>query len=365
MRYLIVVISFLFSIGLSAQVLNSLIVSADTILIGDEITVLHRVIVPSDIELQGIDYSPLIDGLKTQNMFNGEEQDADAFWMGKYENYENKIVPTQALTLHNQNGKKLYTDTLTLSLYQAGRYILPNPTPILDTTRYEAEIIDIESPTVAVMVTKTISDFLTAAGDSLSPEKIKAGMVSNVSIIKTDKVWQDYIWHVLIPLVLLIMALIAFYIIRKRQKEANRVWLEKPTAPADYHARQRLKKIEEEQLWKHGKEKVYQSDLTYMIREYLENRYNIKALESTTEEIKKALKGQVTIVQETELIEILQIADLVKFAKAQPSEDINESFLKKAKSFVESTRVDDADFVESEYDKQLIAYEQQQLLKKK
>ncbi len=365
MKYFLVIISILFSFGLSAQVLNSLNVSADTILIGDEIIVLNRVVVPSNVEIKGIDYSPLVNGLKTQNMFNGEEQDADAFWMGKYENYNNKIVPVQALTLQNENGKKLYTDTLTLSLYQAGLYTLPNPTPILDTSRYDAEIIDIESPTVAVMITKAISDFLTATGDSLSPDKIKAGMISNTSILKTEKVWQDYIWHVLIPLVLFIMALIAFFIIRKRQKEANMVWLEKPTAPADYHARKRLRKIEEEQLWKNGKEKVYQSDLTYMIREYLENRYNIKALESTTEEIKKALKGQVTVLQETELIEILQIADLVKFAKAQPSEDINESFLQKAISFVESTRIDDASFVEVEYDKQLKAYEKQQLLRKK
>jgi len=317
--------------------------------------------VPSNIEIKAIDYSPMVEGLKTQNMFNGEEQDADVYWMGKFENYENKIIPVREISFQNSNGSKIYTDTLTLTLYQAGLYAIPSPTPVLDTLIYDAEIMDMQSPTVLVSVTKKTSDFLSAVGDSLSPEKLKAAMAANTGIIKTAKVWQDYIWHVLIPLILILGLLTAYLLYRKRQKELNRVLIEKPLAPADYHAQKRISKIEEEQLWKHEKEKVYQSDLTYMIREYLENRYDINALESTTEEIKKSLKGEVSLTQEAELIEILQIADLVKFAKAQPSEDINESFLRRAKSFVESTKLESDDFDATAYEDQLIAYQKQQL----
>ena len=363
MKYsLVVILSFLAN-AMFAQIINSVMVSADTILIADEIRVLSRVQVPSTIQIQAIDYSPMVEGLKTQNMFNGEEQDADVYWMGKFENYENKTIPVRELSAQNVNGNKVYVDTLTLTLYQAGLYTIPSPTPILDTLLYPAEIMNVQSPTVMVAVTKKTSDFLAAVGDSISPDKIKAGMSANTGIIKTAKVWQDYIWQVLLPLILFLAVVIGYLLYNRRQAELNRVLIEKPIAPADYHALKRIRKIEKEQLWKHGKEKVYQSDLTYMIREYLENRYEIKALESTTEEIKKSLKGEVSQTQEGELIEILQIADLVKFAKAQPSEDINESFLQRAKSFVNSTKIEDTEFDESAYDRQLLAYQKQSLKK--
>jgi len=39
------------------------------------------------------------------------------------------------------------------------------------------------------------------------------------------------------------------------------------------------------------------------------------------------------------LKDLLQIADLVKFAKAKPSENIHESFFQKAYTFVDNTKL--------------------------
>ena len=100
-----------------------------------------------------------------------------------------------------------------------------------------------------------------------------------------------------------------------------------------------LGKLKEEKLWQQGQVKEYQSRLTYIIREYLENRYEVPALESTTEEIQRSLK-QVDFDSswKDKLSNILQVADLVKFAKAKPPVDFHDQVWKEAEDFVLATK---------------------------
>jgi hypothetical protein len=76
-----------------------------------------------------------------------------------------------------------------------------------------------------------------------------------------------------------------------------------------------------------------------IIRTYLEARYGIPALENTTEEILSALRSKwLTSSNNKLLMEILTLADLVKFARAEPSSEVHSSTLQQAKVFVESTK---------------------------
>ena len=76
-----------------------------------------------------------------------------------------------------------------------------------------------------------------------------------------------------------------------------------------------------------------------IIREYLENRYDVPALESTTEEIVQNIsKANLNMSDVDSLKRILQVADLVKFAKAKPDESIHESFMNEAEGFVKRTK---------------------------
>ena len=64
----------------------------------------------------------------------------------------------------------------------------------------------------------------------------------------------------------------------------------------------------------------------------------MSALESTTDEIVKNLTEELNSDDDViSLKRILQVADLVKFAKAKPDENIHESFMDEAESFVERT----------------------------
>jgi len=110
--------------------------------------------------------------------------------------------------------------------------------------------------------------------------------------------------------------------------------------PAHIIAQRKLQALKSEQLWQNGAIKEYQSQLTFIVREYLENRYGISALESTTYEILGDLKPiHLSEDWKGKLREMLELADLVKFAKAEPAESTHEKLMGYAIEFVEKTKL--------------------------
>lgn len=88
-----------------------------------------------------------------------------------------------------------------------------------------------------------------------------------------------------------------------------------------------------------GKTKLFYSELSRILRSYLEVRFKIPALENTSDEILKTLRSKFLNDPARNLLqEILSVADLVKFAKAEPSQEVHLYALQKAKEFVELTK---------------------------
>ena len=85
--------------------------------------------------------------------------------------------------------------------------------------------------------------------------------------------------------------------------------------------------------------KQYHSKLTDILREYLENRFKIQALEQTTEEILFGMRN-VAVDEESKakLKRILILADLVKFAKEHPLPNENELSLNNTYDFINGTK---------------------------
>ncbi len=109
--------------------------------------------------------------------------------------------------------------------------------------------------------------------------------------------------------------------------------------PPDEIALTKLHDLDKKQLWQQGKIKDFQSELTFILREYLEGRYEIPALESTTYEIIKELKDrEISKEQTSNLKQILETADLVKFAKSEPPIEINQQAFDAIKAFVLDTK---------------------------
>jgi len=144
-----------------------------------------------------------------------------------------------------------------------------------------------------------------------------------------------------LAVILLIAAGIYFYV--KRKNPIAALLKEKPKEPAHVIALRELDHIKEKKLWQKGHIKAFYSDLTDVLRRYLEERYGIPAPEQITSEIMTSLR-QVDLPDEKvadRLKQILELADLVKFAKMEPLPDENDLSLMNAYFFVNQTKYEE------------------------
>lgn len=140
-----------------------------------------------------------------------------------------------------------------------------------------------------------------------------------------------------IALVVIAVAYLIYRVIKNKLN--NRDMFGRPVVvdPPHIVALRQLEKIRNEKLWVSNQKQFY-TDLTDALREYIENRYGIQAMEQTSAEILEDLSGvnmEPKIYKE--LAELLNVSDLVKFAKYTALEQECESSVPAAVRFVNST----------------------------
>ena len=142
--------------------------------------------------------------------------------------------------------------------------------------------------------------------------------------------------------VALLFAGVIYLLVRYMHKRGRRISdLFKPAPPVPAHivAIEALEKLRNEKLWQNNKHKLYYSGLSDILRSYLAGRFEVSAMEMTTDEIADALHNiDIEQKQKMNLLAVLRDADLVKFAKATPEAEENELAWSKAFYFVESTK---------------------------
>lgn len=150
-------------------------------------------------------------------------------------------------------------------------------------------------------------------------------------------------WILGIILLATIVFLIIYAISRRRKNIPLFTLPAKPKLPPHVIALGELDKLKEEQLWQHDKVKDYYTRLTDIIRVYLEERYEIPAMEQTSQEILSQFKGDHSSIKGklfTGLQRTLETSDLVKFAKYTPLADENHYVLTQAYTLVEETKAE-------------------------
>ena len=144
--------------------------------------------------------------------------------------------------------------------------------------------------------------------------------------------------------VILIGAIIFFLLYSIKRKKKNKPIFarpKKPKEPAHIIALRELDRIKTEKVWQQGKTKQYYSELTDTLRTYIEDRFEIRAMEKVTDEILESFRIQKDVLSDknfANLSQILQLADLVKFAKYQPLPDDDNLALVNAFFFVNDTK---------------------------
>ncbi len=111
--------------------------------------------------------------------------------------------------------------------------------------------------------------------------------------------------------------------------------------PAHIIALGELESLKTKELWQHDLIKQYYSELSDILRNYIENRFNILAMESTTDEINLDLKDILESNDRDLLNEFLSTADLVKFAKGTPGESSSDYYMEVVKRFVLKTKLEE------------------------
>ena len=208
--------------------------------------------------------------------------------------------------------EELKTDTLKsyllkkylLTSFDSGQYVIPQQLVLINNKKHYTDWLLINVATVKVDTTK----------QKLFP--IKA--IQSEPYTLDDA--KPYLWWILLGL--LVLAAIIYFIFRKKKVKEE---IKAPAIPAIEIAIQRLKELDDKQLWQNNKIKAYYVELTDILRTYVEDDLSIPALESTTDELIETItdfnqSSKMGISKETikNFSALLKTGDLVKFAKAKP-----------------------------------------------
>ncbi|KJD34174.1 hypothetical protein PK35_04180 [Tamlana nanhaiensis] len=191
-------------------------------------------------------------------------------------------------------------------------------------TQFDSGTYTIPQQKIIITDKAFLTDSLKVEVNNVVVDTTKQGLYDIKPIIGVEKSSGDWWKTALIVLLIIavITALLYWFIWRKKPlTEEEKIAL----LPPYDRAKLALKKLDESTYLEEENLKDYYSDLTFIIRKYLDEKVYDRALESTTDELIDRLKllkqgNQVDLSNDDikNLESILKRADLVKFAKSAP-----------------------------------------------
>ena len=161
-------------------------------------------------------------------------------------------------------------------------------------------------------------------------------------IYKAPIWWWGILRWVLLAIAIVGIGIGGYYLItylKKRTSHEEVAAAAEPLRPAEEVALEKLDIIREQKIWQTGQVKEYHTQLTDVVREYIDRRFDVSSTEQTSDETLRAmrqpLKEQKDLYEQ--LRKMLTLADLVKFAKWTTTPDENELSLRSAYAFVKET----------------------------
>lgn len=151
--------------------------------------------------------------------------------------------------------------------------------------------------------------------------------------------WSPMFW--LAILMLLLCGINYYLIIRLRENKPiiTKIRIIKKILPHQ-KALNAIEKIKSEHLQRSEDQKIYYTELTETIRQYINERFGFNAMEMTSSEIIDRLQESGDQKMVDELRELFQTADLVKFAKYSTLINENDLNLVNAINFIDQTKLE-------------------------
>lgn len=222
-----------------------------------------------------------------------------------------EMVSASAIDTFRQQERYRLVKQYYLTQFDSGAYTIPSQKILVDSKVFPTDSIKIEVRSVVV--------------DTLKQPMYGIKPIINVPNPSN----KTYLWvAIIIGAILLIGFLVYWFFFRKKpltQEEKIKL------LPPFERALLGLKNLQNSKYLIESKHKEYYSQMTDIVREYLEEEVHISATESTTDELLQKIQllqdsGKLHLSTDTvnNLKRVLKNADLVKFAKSKPSDSVAE-----------------------------------------
>jgi len=221
--------------------------------------------------------------------------------------------------IEDNEGHIVARSYFTLTAFSTGQFEIP----ALD-FRYRGIESEQEETLKTEPVTITVESVLTAESDDI--RDIKAPM----------EIPRDWLRLILALVTGSLVALAILILWRKRkklsEKESTQV---SPVLPPHIAAYRALNRLSDSDLLDRGEVVRYHVEVSEIIRRYFAGRFDVDALEMTSQDLLASLPREVPLSLPQEL---LRQCDLVKFAKFEPSRTESERVLQLAYEIIEITK---------------------------
>ena len=224
--------------------------------------------------------------------------------------------------LLNDGRRSLITQEYTITSFDSALYYLPPMEVTVDNKPYRSKALALKVYSMPV--------------DTVHPDQF----FGPKTVMQAPFAWED--WYVTLACVLFFVPFLLLLIYLVKRIRDNKPIIRKvkvePKLPPHQLAMQEIERIKNEKVWQKGEPKEYYTELTDTLRVYIKERFGFNALEMTSSEIIDKLLEMKDKEAISDLRELFQTADLVKFAKHNPMMNENDANLINAIDFINETK---------------------------
>lgn len=218
----------------------------------------------------------------------------------------------------NQEGYQT-TFVVRLSMYELGTFYVPTQTVLIHQNGQEMRF---EVPAIPLRIHTLLNS------EIVTPSALKSPMSADIS-------WGMYLGWLIVLMVAFFSGFFAYRFFKKKFQKTVQEWVQEDTRSAYEIAYEALQALEKDDLAVSGDYKHHYLRLSELLKQLFSKQYDHPVSEMTTDETLAFLSRRLTFAQVSMVREVLEVGDLVKFAKSIPANEIHYDLLVKAKLIIE------------------------------
>jgi hypothetical protein len=226
-----------------------------------------------------------------------------------------------------ENDKEIIRDRYLITSFDSGRYEIPP---------FYAELVSDDG------IKRFYSgySYLSVKRPDIAPQDSTMQFFDIIPPYKAPLTLGETLPWLLIILAIVVVAYLIVRYLKSRRKRENGEFSEDPVEAAHIVAYRKLERLKSDKLCQKGEYKEYYTRLSEILRVYIDMRFSMNSMESTTGEILMEIDTFPVVEGEPSdsLRQVLELADMVKFAKYIPDSSDCELSMEQAWSFISMTR---------------------------